>query len=99
MNLIRHAESFQPGRLREMEMPTNDEIELFVAYLKEEVTARQCNMALGRSYGYYLNWTRRCLWRLYQEGNLTVEWSKQTVVYRRPTYEALQTVRAGRVLA
>jgi hypothetical protein len=76
MNLIAKANTFLPGRLFEMEMPTDDEIELFLAYLKEEVTAKQCSLALGRSRGYFVNWTRRCLWRLYLDGKVAIDWHK-----------------------
>ena len=93
MNLITRAQVQAPGRFHEMEMPTDDEIELFVAYLKEEVTAKQCRMALERSTGYFYNWTRRCLWRLYQEGKVQINWGKKTIVYERRTYDMTQRIQ------
>ena len=92
MNLIKVAHGFAPGWPRGLAELTEDEIELYFAYMQGEVTAYQCRMALGRSYGYYTNWCRRAAIQLFKENKLFLEINKAKTHFVKPTYEKQQQV-------
>lgn len=86
MNLIELARRLDPGRTIERDV-TNEELELFIAYMEGVVTAKQCKDVLERSSGYFYNWCRRCLFALYMRQKLTIDNNDRKVIFRPKTYE------------
>jgi hypothetical protein len=87
MNLLTQAKSFDPGKYTPRQV-TEDEIELFLALLAEEVTSKQCVLALGRSTGYFYNWVRRCTRFLYEQRQLNIQRvGKPVLAWKARTYE------------
>lgn len=67
---------------------TNEEVELYLAYLDGTVTFRQVRLALGRSYGYAVNWCRRAADFLFQNKMLTINSEDFGIVKYKPrTYQ------------
>lgn len=74
MTLIEKArkETSLTPRERTVRPMTNEEIDLYLAYMEGRVAQGQVIKALGRSYGYGVNWLRRCTEYLYHLGLVTI---------------------------
>lgn len=66
---------------------TEEEIALYTAYLQREVSWKGVVTALGRSYSYAMNWTRRCADKLFQEKALIIQHQDSKIVWRPKTYQ------------
>jgi hypothetical protein len=85
MELIQKAREFLTSRPTTYSDFSNEEVELFLAYIEGEVTFGQVNHALGRSYGYATNWCRRVTAYLFFMKRLTIESSLGLIKYKQPT--------------
>ena len=85
MSLLKRALQMEPGKVVEYEI-TEEEIELYLAFIQSEVTFRQVYLVLGRSYGFASNWVKRCTMYLFQRGMMQVNWNNQTMRWKPKTY-------------
>jgi hypothetical protein len=87
MNLIATAKSFDAGR-KAFRQVTEDEMELFIALLKEGVTPKPCQLALGRTFTYFYNWVRRCTMQLYDQKALNIQRINRPIIsWKAKTYD------------